>query len=119
MAKALRAKNEIAFYLLDPSIPLREYQEHTEVKVDPAILRSYAGEYQVWSGNALHIRLQNDQLIAKITDQPDYPLYAASDTEFFFKDIEAQIALLKSDQGEVTSLVLYQDGFEIPAEKTK
>lgn len=119
LTNTFRTIDEIGFHLLDPSIPLREFQEHTEVKVDPAVLKSYAGQYQFWSGETLHIRLQNDQLIAKITGQPEYPIYAESGTEFFFKDIEAQIAFVKSDQGDVTSLVLYQGGFEIPAEKTK
>ena len=59
------------------------------------------------------------RLIAKISDQPEYPIYAESETAFYFQDIEVQIAFVKNDQGEVSSLVLYQGGFETPAEKIR
>ncbi len=51
------------------------------------------------------------------TNQPKFPIFAESPTEFFLKVVDAQIEFVKNDKGEVTQLILHQGGRDIKGVK--
>ena len=51
--------------------------------------------------------------------QPKLQLFAEAPTEFFLKEVDAQITFEKDSTGKVTRLVLHQGGMNIPGVKTK
>ncbi len=89
--------------------------ERKEIAVSPKILAQYAGTYELRAGFDLVIALEGDQLVAQATGQGKLPLFAESETKFFYKVIDAQVEFFKDDKGAVTSLVLHQGAAEMKA----
>lgn len=92
--------------------------ERKEVKVDPKIFDSYAGQYQLSPNMVITISRKGDKLMAQPTGQPKFELFAESETKFFLKVIDAQISFVKDQTGRVTHLIFHQGG-EIEAKKIK
>jgi CubicO group peptidase (beta-lactamase class C family) len=89
----------------------------TAIHVDPKILASYAGTYELVKGFDLVVTVENDQLMTQATGQGKVPVYAETETKFFPTVIPAEIEFIKDDQGKVTSLVLHQNGHDMKAPK--
>lgn len=81
-----------------------------EIKVDPKILDAYVGRYEFSPALALTITNEGGQLMAQLTGQPKFELFAESETKFFLKVVEAAVTFVKDDKGEVTHLILHQGG---------
>jgi len=45
------------------------------------------------------------------------PMFAESETMFFLKLVDAQIEFVKNEKGEVTNLVLHQNGRDVKGVK--
>ena len=83
--------------------------ERSQITLPRETLALYVGTYQLL-GTKMLITLEGDQLMAKLGLQPSLPIYAESETKFFYKVVDAQIDFEKNDQGVVTALVLHQNG---------
>ena len=81
-----------------------------EIKVDSKILDAYAGQYEFVPGITMTITNEGGQLKAQLTNQPKFDLFAESETEFYFKVVEAKVSFVKDDKGAVTHLILHQGG---------
>jgi hypothetical protein len=57
--------------------------------------------------------------MGKATGQPKAELFPTSETEFFLKMVEAQITFVKNEQGQVTQLILHQNGRNMAAKKIR
>jgi hypothetical protein len=75
--------------------------------VPVGVLREFAGNYQLTPNFAIVVTLAGDQLSGKAIEQPVFPIFSESTTEFFLKVIDAQISFEESSGGEVTGLVLH------------
>jgi D-alanyl-D-alanine-carboxypeptidase/D-alanyl-D-alanine-endopeptidase len=114
------APDDIGFHLLDARAPLTPAPKlRTEVSVDPALLETYVGVYQLAPTFALTITREGSSLFGQATGQPKIQLFAEAPTEFFLKEVDAQITFEKDATGKVTRLVLHQGGMNIPGVKTK
>ena len=89
--------------------------EHKEIAVPHKILAQYTGTYELQPGFDLVFTLEGDQLVSQATGQDKAPLFAESETKFFFKVVDAEIEFLKNDKGVVTHLMLHQGAAEINA----
>jgi len=56
------------------------------------------------------IKKDGNRLFAQLTGQESAEIFPSSETEYFFKVIDAQIIFRKNDKGEVTGLVVTQAG---------
>jgi hypothetical protein len=56
--------------------------------------------------------LEDGRLMAQATNQNKNPLFAESETKFFLKVVDAQVEFFKNDKGQISHLVLYQNGRE-------
>ncbi len=90
-----------------------------EVEVAAAVLERYVGGYELAPGVELTVTRDNDRLYAQLTSQPRFPVFAESETVFFYKVVEAQITFETGEQGEVTGLVLLQGGVEHRARRIR
>jgi bla regulator protein blaR1 len=86
-----------------------------QVNVSPGVLASYAGLYQFAPYAVMSIKVDGTQLVEQLTGQGPVPFYASSDTEFFAKLVKASISFVRNPQGQVTALVLHQNGHDITA----
>lgn len=107
--------DDIGFHLLDPSLPLREIQ--VAVALDPEILERYVGRYELRPDMLATITVEDDHLAVQVQGQGQFPLFAASETEFFLTVVDAQITFIENEDGQVTALVLHQGGADQTARK--
>ena len=94
-------------------------KSYTAISLPPAALQKFIGQYQLAPKFILTIRRNGDQLESQATGQPSVPIYPASKTKFFLKVVNAQITFVENAKGQVTSLVLHQNGRNLPAKKIK
>jgi hypothetical protein len=91
-------------------------KDRVEAKVDPKIYEGYVGQYELAPGSVLTVRRDGGKLRAQLTGQPNFQVFPESETNFFYKVVDAQISFVKADGGKVTGLVLHQNG-DKPAQK--
>jgi CubicO group peptidase (beta-lactamase class C family) len=90
----------------------------TSVKVDPAILLTYTGVYEVTPTFSITITLEHGQLMEQATRQLKYPLFPESQSKFFMKIVDAQFEFLTTETGQI-SLVLHQNGQDKRGERKR
>ncbi|MEL6926288.1 MAG: serine hydrolase, partial [Bacteroidota bacterium] len=87
--------------------------ERKEMKLSETILQRYVGEYELMPGFSLDIKIEEGQLVVVPTGQSKQILYAESETDFFLKTVDAQLAFSKGDDGSYSKVILYQGGQQI------
>jgi len=99
----------LACDLLFPSPPPPEWT----AQVDTAVLRDYAGEYEIGPGRSFYVRLEPDGFL---TYQPRgrarARMYAKSDSTFFLKRGPWSFTFRRDEGGEVTRMVMEVDARE-------
>lgn len=88
-----------------------------EITVPPKTMKRYLGTYELEPGFEIVIMLEGNQLFSQATRQSKYPLFAESETKFFWKVSDAEIEFVRNDKGAVTHLVLHQGSKNIKAPK--
>lgn len=96
----------------------RRARVRKEVTVEPKILDAYVGEYELLP-RPIVITREGDKLMAEGPGQPKVEIFAASETEFFLKVVDADITFVKDETGKVTHLMLKLYGQQFRAEKLK
>jgi len=84
--------------------------ERKEISVDAKVLARYVGTYQLAPDFKMAITLDGNQLSEKLGEQPSFPIFPESETLFFLKVAEAEIEFFRDSSGNVTRLVLHQNG---------
>lgn len=103
--------DDIGYHTLDANYPVAMLRPSLpEVKVDPAVLQTYVGEYPLSPAFVITVTREGSQLFAQATGQSRAPIFPSSPTEFFLKVVEAGITFTKDGAGKVDGLVLHQDG---------
>ena len=94
----------------------REFAKQDEVDVPAEVLKRYAGFYPLAPTFVLTVTTEGDKLFVQATGQPKYRVFAKSETEWFYKVVDAQLTFQVSN-GKCTGLVLHQNGRDMPAKK--
>lgn len=87
------------------------------IKLDKATLSQYVGRYQLAPGAVFDISLEGSQLMARLTGQPAFPVYASARDEFHYTVVDAQLSFKRGADGKVDALVLHQNGADRRAPK--
>jgi len=85
------------------------------ITLDSTMLDRYAGDYQLAPSAVLAVTREGNQLFAQLTGQPKAEIFAHSESEFFYKIVNAQISFERDAQGRTTGLVLHQNGANMAA----
>ena len=88
-----------------------------EVFLPVATLREYAGSYPLAPAFVLTVTEEGGALFVQATGQGKAPVFASAPDEFFYKIANARISFQRDARGKVTSLVLHQNGRDMPATK--
>ncbi|HKD78252.1 MAG TPA: serine hydrolase [Candidatus Angelobacter sp.] len=91
--------------------------ERKEIALSSKTLAQYVGTYELAPTFSIAITLEGDQLMAQATNQRKNPLFAESETLFFLKVVDAQVEFVKNDKGEVTAMILHQNGHDTKGAK--
>lgn len=80
------------------------------VELDPSVLEKYAGTYDLSPTSSLTFTVEGNQLFGAMNHQGKTPVFAESETRFFLKMADVQIDFVKDGKGQVTGLVVHQNG---------
>jgi len=108
LANAANALNDLGLHLTNPAYKVALYPP--QVAVDPAILASYAGIYQMEPTFMLTIRAEGPRLFIRATGQAEYEMFAESDSRFFLRVVDAQGRFMRNKEGAVDRLLWHQNG---------
>ena len=89
------------------------------VSVPRSLLEEYVGVYEVRPEAGFTVTLEYDQLFAQFTGQRALPIFAESDSVFFFRAVDYRLSFHRNAAGEVTRLVWRQNGPDIPFERVR
>lgn len=92
-------------------------KEKVSITLTPEVLKQYNGKYELAPTFHIVIIAKGNQLFAQATGQPEFELFAESETTFFLKVVPASIDFSRDDNGKVTSLVLHQGGQDMEGKK--
>jgi len=81
-----------------------------EIAVDPAVLDGYVGRYQLTPELVITITREQAKLMAQLTGQPAFEVFASGERDFFFKVVNAQLTFEVDGQGRASAVVLNQFG---------
>jgi hypothetical protein len=87
------------------------------VAVDPAVLATYAGRYEISPTFVLSVRPDGQRLFIQATAQREFEVFAESDTEFFYRVVNAQVSFARPEGGVAPSLTLHQNGRDMPGKR--
>jgi Beta-lactamase class C and other penicillin binding proteins len=115
--------DDVGMHLLDPTIPLipkpAPRKQYTTIELPEATLARYVGTYAFAPTFALEVAVEGGALWAQATGQSRFRLWPSAETEFFVKEVDAQVTFVRDADGKVTSLVLHQNGQNPTATKVK
>ena len=77
-----------------------------DVKVDPSILQTYTGKYEIMPEFVIEITLENNHLFGVADGLTKAEFFALSDTKFYLKVGDVQVVFNKNDQKEVDSITI-------------
>lgn len=116
LENSTHGSDDLAIHLLDPSVPLSKAPSvRTEIAVPKAILATYEGVYKLGPNFHLHVSVVGDALYTQATGQPKLQVFAEKETEFFLKEVDAQLSFESDEEGKITRVVLHQGGADMPA----
>jgi uncharacterized damage-inducible protein DinB len=109
--------------LVPPSAPPQR-KARVAIDLPASTLSAYAGRYNLSPtfagiGVMLDVHVRGGALYLTPSGQPEARLWPESATNFFFKEIDAQISFTRNASGVVTGLVLHQGGEDRIGPKVK
>lgn len=90
---------------------------HREIRVDPHILATYAGRYELTPDFVLTVRAEGDRLFVQATRQLEHEVFAENERHFFYRVVDAQITFDPPENGQARSLTLHQYGRDRPGRR--
>jgi dipeptidyl aminopeptidase/acylaminoacyl peptidase len=81
--------------------------ERKEITVEPETLAKYTGTYVQNRQFDYVVSLERGQLLIQAVGAEQHPLFAESETSFFFKATNGDLEFVKDKNGDVTHFVLY------------
>jgi uncharacterized pyridoxamine 5'-phosphate oxidase family protein len=108
--------HEIAQFYLGNKMKAR--QSPKVIAMTPEALEAFVGRYD-YGAAILTVTREGKQLFAQLTGQPRFEIFPKSETEFFWKVVDARVTFVKNEKGEVIKAIHYQGGNVIDAMKLK
>ena len=104
---------DLVSHLLVPEVPLVVPPQ--AVEIDPAVFEGLVGEYALAPDVSITVSSEDGRLFAQVTGQEAAEIFPLSETEYFYRIVDAQLVFETDAGGRATGLVLRQFGEEMPA----
>ncbi len=86
--------------------------------ISQEILEGYTGKYD-YGAAVLTVTREGNRLFAQLSGQPRFEIFAKSESEFFWKVVDARVQFVRDEKGQVTKAIHQQGGQTIQAPKMK
>jgi hypothetical protein len=87
--------------------------------MEPATFDIYVGTYQLNPAMTLDVRRDGENFLVQLTGQQAFNIYPEAPDRFFLTVADAQITFVRDETGAVSSLILHQNGADMPARRVK
>ena len=87
------------------------------VNVAKEIMQRYVGKYELVPGFVLTVSVEDEKLMVGATGQQTLQVYARSDSEWFYKVVEATLTFQVDENGNCQSVELFQNGVRQKAKR--
>ncbi len=94
-------------------------ESYATATIDPKLYDDYVGKYEYPGGAILTVTRDGNKLLAQLTGQPQFEIFPRSETEFFWKVVDAQISFVKNEKGEVIHGLHRQGGQTLTVPRLK
>jgi len=91
--------------------------ERKAITLPKSALEPLVGTYQLRPGAELAVTLEGDHLMAQLTGQPKFELFAERENFFFYKVVDAQLEFARDASGAATAVTLHQGPANITASR--
>jgi CubicO group peptidase (beta-lactamase class C family) len=88
----------------------KELKEKKAVTLDTKILDAIVGVYKITEGDLRTVTLEGKQLYTQRGQGPKLPVFAESETKFFYKDSFSHFTIVKDKNGKVIKMIMHGDG---------
>jgi serine-type D-Ala-D-Ala carboxypeptidase/endopeptidase len=112
-----RLAEDVFRMLAGAEVEPREFAPAVEVAAD--VMRRYVGRYALAPEFHLTVTLEEDRLMVQATGQPAARVFPKTDTQWFYKVVNAQLTFQTDEQGRCQGLILHQSGREMPARRVE
>ncbi len=89
------------------------------VEVPAEALKKFVGRFQLAPSAVFTVEVKEDKLMIGLTGQPSLQVFPRSETEWFYKEVDATITFNVDKKGKCDSLVLFQNGIKQTAKRKK
>ena len=90
-----------------------------QVVVAPEILKTYVGKYQLAPAFFITVTLADDRLYLQATGQSKFEIYPSDYNKFYLKVVEAKVEFKANPEGQIDSMILYQNGQVLPGQRVE
>lgn len=87
------------------------------IKLDPKVYDDYVGRYKLNEEIDVMVTKEDSRLFVQATGQAKIEIFPEKKDEFFLKVADIQISFVRSEEGQVTELIVHQGGQDTPAKK--
>jgi len=94
-----------------------KHSDAPEVKLTAAALDAYTGVFESGPQARFTVIRRDDHLHVRLTGQPFFPVKCIGKDRFRYDVVVAEIQFARGEKDTVTSLVLHQNGREVPAKR--
>ncbi|GAB3687354.1 hypothetical protein GCM10027592_00770 [Spirosoma flavus] len=90
--------------------PYQIPKNRKSITLDESVLRQYVGNYQLDPKRILSITFDKGKLFLQVTGQSKFEIFPETETDFFLKAVDAQLTFHKLATGNVSQVVVHQNG---------
>jgi serine-type D-Ala-D-Ala carboxypeptidase/endopeptidase len=104
--------NDIAHHLLRPDFPLAKptNARHLEIKIDPALLGKYAGQYEAKGEGIFTVTCEGDFLTLESPSDwglPKLRIRPENEQDFFAAELPLRVTFKNENDGQVSGILIY------------
>ncbi len=107
--------NQAVEFCLGEMLPPRVVPK-IDARISPAALDAVVGRYD-YGAAILTVERHGSRLFAQLSGQPSVEIFPESETNFFWKIVDARVTFLKGADGKVMKAVHHQNGTTINADR--
>ncbi|RRB07390.1 serine hydrolase [Larkinella rosea] len=88
-----------------------------DATVSVEMLEKYVGKYELAPTFSIEITRTDSQLFGQATGQGKFELFPETETKFYLKVVPAKVTFVRDEKGQVTQLILHQNGRDMPGKR--
>ena len=98
-------------------MPYQIPKNRKAITLNESALRQYVGKYRLDKKRTLAITFENGKLFLQVTGQGKLEIFPETETDFFLNVVDAQLTFHKNESGQVTQVVVHQNGDTVAKKK--